>query len=42
LPTVAALTEHYEVARRTITKALKALEAEGLVVVTPSWGTHRA
>jgi DNA-binding GntR family transcriptional regulator len=42
LPTVGALAEHYGVARRTVSKALRALQAEHLVVVTPNWGTHRA
>jgi GntR family transcriptional regulator len=41
LPPVRQLAEHYGVARRTVTRAMKALEDEGLVRVTPGWGTHR-
>jgi GntR family transcriptional regulator len=39
LPTVAALSEHYHVARATITRTLRMLEAEGLVEVVPRWGS---
>jgi DNA-binding GntR family transcriptional regulator len=42
MPTVAALSEHYGVARSTITRALNTLEAEGLVRVVSRWGTFRA
>jgi len=42
LPTVAALSEHYHVARATIARTLRTLEAEGLVRVIPRWGTFRA
>jgi GntR family transcriptional regulator len=42
LPTVAGLAEHYHVARATVTRALRVLEAEGLVRVVPRWGTFRA
>lgn len=42
LPSVAELSEHYGAARRTVSKALRMVADEGLVVITPSWGTHRA
>ena len=42
LPPLAALADHYGHAKRTVTKALRVLEAEGLIVITPNWGTHRA
>ena len=42
LPTNAQIAEQYGHARRTVSKAMKILEAEGLVVITPNWGTHRA
>jgi len=42
LPTVAELAGHYHVARATVTRALRVLEAEGLVRVVPRWGTFRA
>jgi DNA-binding GntR family transcriptional regulator len=42
LPTVAALSAHYGVARSTITRALATLEDEGLVRVISRWGTFRA
>lgn len=41
LPTVAALAAHYDVARATVTRALRTLEAEGLVSIIPRWGTFR-
>jgi DNA-binding transcriptional ArsR family regulator len=41
LPTVAELAAHYEVARGTVARALKVLEAEGLVRVVPRWGTFK-
>lgn len=41
LPTVAALAASYHVARATVTRTLRVLEAEGLVQVIPRWGTFR-
>lgn len=41
LPAVAALAEHYGVARNTILKALRRLAEDGLVEVVPNWGTFR-
>lgn len=41
LPPIAELAAEYGNARRTVTKALRVLEAEGLIVITPNWGTHR-
>jgi DNA-binding FadR family transcriptional regulator len=42
LPTVAALAGQYGVARSSVTRALRVLEAEGLVRIVPRWGTFRA
>jgi DNA-binding GntR family transcriptional regulator len=42
LPTVAALADHYDVARATVTRALRTLESEGLIRIIPRWGTFRA
>ena len=42
LPTVAQLAAHYNVARMTVTRVLRLLEAEGLVRIVPRWGTFRA
>jgi DNA-binding GntR family transcriptional regulator len=42
LPSVAALAEHYGHARRTISRAVKILETEGLVEIDQGWGTFRA
>jgi DNA-binding GntR family transcriptional regulator len=42
LPPVGALAEHYAVARRTVTKALRQLSDDGLLTVLPNWGTFRA
>ena len=42
LPTVAALADEYGVSRGTAARALRALEAEGLVRIVPRWGTFRA
>lgn len=41
LPSVATLAEHYGVARATVAKVLKRLEADGLVRVVPAWGTFK-
>ena len=42
LPTVSALAGHYHVARATVTRTLRVLEAEGLIRVIPRWGTFLA
>jgi DNA-binding GntR family transcriptional regulator len=42
MPSARELAQHYHVSTRTIAKVYKALEQENLVIVTPSWGTHRA
>jgi DNA-binding transcriptional regulator YhcF (GntR family) len=42
MPSARGLAVHYGVSTRTVAKAYAILAAEGLVVVTPSWGTHRA
>jgi GntR family transcriptional regulator len=41
LPTVADLAEHYGVARGTVARALRTLEAESLVRIIPRWGTFK-
>jgi len=41
LPSVAALANHYGVARRTVTRALETLADDGLVIIVRSWGTFR-
>jgi DNA-binding GntR family transcriptional regulator len=42
MPTVAALAEHYGVSPGVVSRALKRLEADGLVRIVPRWGTFRA
>lgn len=42
LPSVAKLAEDYGVARGTIARILKILEADGLVRVVAGWGTFVA
>lgn len=42
LPTVAALSAHYRVSPGAVSRALKRLEADGLVRIVPRWGTFRA
>ena len=42
MPSARDLAGYYRVSTRTVAKVYQALAAEGLVVVTPSWGTHRA
>jgi DNA-binding GntR family transcriptional regulator len=42
LPAVSVLADHYGVARRTVSRVMARLAADGLVVVRASWGTHRA
>lgn len=41
LPSVARLSGEYEVARNTVVKALRKLEADGLIEIVRSWGTFR-
>jgi len=41
LPPVSELASSYGVARRTVMKALRQLEADGLVEIVPNWGTFR-
>jgi DNA-binding GntR family transcriptional regulator len=41
LPSVAELSRDYAVARNTVVKALRKLEADGLIEIVPSWGTFR-
>jgi DNA-binding transcriptional regulator YhcF (GntR family) len=42
MPSARELADAYGVSTRTVSKAYAVLAGEGLVVVTPSWGTHRA
>ena len=42
LPTVRELAGYYKVSTRTIHRAYQTLAEEGLIVITPGWGTHRA
>jgi DNA-binding GntR family transcriptional regulator len=42
MPTVAAFSEHYGVSPGVIQRALKRLQADGLVTVVARWGTFRA
>jgi len=42
LPGVPALAAEYGVARATVSRALHALAADGLVNIVPRWGTFRA
>lgn len=41
LPSVASLAAHYGVARATVAKVLRRLEADGLVRIVAAWGTFR-
>jgi len=41
LPTSAALAQHYQVSQSTITRAMRALVADGLVYTVPRWGAFR-
>jgi GntR family transcriptional regulator len=41
LPTVAALAEHYGVARATVVAAERRIEADGLIEIVPNWGVFR-
>lgn len=42
LPSVAELADHYGVSRTAVSRALKALESDGLIRIVPRWGTFRA
>ena len=42
MPTVEALAAQYETSTATVSKALAALAAEGLVKVIPRWGSFAA
>ena len=42
LPSVAVLAAHYGVARGSVARALRVLEADELVRIVPRWGTFRA
>ena len=42
MPSAREIAGQYAVSTRTASKAYATLAAEGLVIVTPSWGTHRA
>jgi DNA-binding GntR family transcriptional regulator len=42
LPAVAALAAHYAVSPGVVARALKRLEADGLIQIVPRWGTFRA
>jgi DNA-binding GntR family transcriptional regulator len=42
MPSARELSQHYHVSTRTVAKAYAVLQQEGLVIITPSWGTHRA
>jgi DNA-binding GntR family transcriptional regulator len=42
LPSVAELADYYGVSRTAVSRALKALESDGLVRIVPRWGTFKA
>ena len=42
LPSVGKLATEYQASRTTVGKALKVLEAEGLITIVTRWGTFRA
>ena len=42
LPTIRELGKQLGVSHGTVTRALRMLESEGLVIITPSYGTFRA
>lgn len=42
LPTVAVLAKRYKVSTATVSKALRTLKDEGLIVTRHGWGTHVA
>jgi GntR family transcriptional regulator len=42
LPPVTMLAEEYGVSRGAVSRALRALAADGLVRTVPRWGTFRA
>lgn len=39
LPSVRALADHYGVSPPTVSRAVRSLADEGLLTVTPGWGT---
>jgi GntR family transcriptional regulator len=41
LPPVGELAAHYAVARNTVLKALRRLEADGLIRIVSNWGTFK-
>jgi DNA-binding GntR family transcriptional regulator len=41
LPPITELASDYGVAQRTVSRAMAALESEGLIRRVPSWGTFR-
>lgn len=41
LPSVARLATEYGVARATVIKALRRLEADGLIDIVSNWGTFK-
>jgi DNA-binding GntR family transcriptional regulator len=42
LPPVAVLADEYGVSRGAVSRAVRALAAEGLVRIVPRWGTFRS
>jgi GntR family transcriptional regulator len=42
MPATREVADQYRVSSRTAAKAYRILADEGLVIVRPSWGTHRA
>jgi DNA-binding GntR family transcriptional regulator len=42
MPSTRVIGQEYRVSSRTAVKVYRLLADEGLVVITPSWGTHRA
>ena len=42
LPGITTLAAEYGVSRSTVDRALKVLQAEGRVAITPGWGTFAA
>jgi GntR family transcriptional regulator len=41
LPPIAELAREYQVAQRTVSRAMATLERDGMVRRVPSWGTFR-
>jgi DNA-binding GntR family transcriptional regulator len=42
LPTVSALADHYQVGRGTVSRALRRIADDGLLVIRERWGTFHA